>query len=57
LIEAEIDREINAVMEKVQSQIGKTLYENAWVLHCTEEVKKIDNNFVDLTKILQLILS
>jgi hypothetical protein len=41
LIEAEIDREINAVMEKVQSQIGKTLYENAWVLHCTEEVKKL----------------
>ena len=38
LIETVGDREMDAVMAGVFSQIGITLYENAWVLHTTEEV-------------------
>lgn len=38
LIETVGDRELDAVMSGVFGQLSTTLYENAWVLHTTEEV-------------------
>jgi hypothetical protein len=38
LIETVGDRELDAVMFGVFGQLSTTLYENAWVLHTTEEV-------------------
>jgi len=38
LIESDDGRAIDAVMTGINSQLSGTLYENAWVLHTTEEV-------------------